>query len=60
LKKPGGKIIQNIISGGFSGELFAINPKYNNIQGIPSFRDINELPPTDLAILAIPAEYCKD
>jgi len=58
LLKPGGKILKNIIDGGYSGELFTVNPKQDYIQGIKSYRDITDIPPVDLAILAIPAKYC--
>ncbi|MCX6302182.1 MAG: acetate--CoA ligase family protein [Bacteroidia bacterium] len=58
LLKPGGKILKNIIDGKFTGELYAVNPKQDIIQGKKSYRDIKDIPPTDLAILAIQAKYC--
>jgi acyl-CoA synthetase (NDP forming) len=58
LLKPGGKILKNIIDGGFSGDLFAVNPKQDCIQGVKSYRDIRDIPPVDLAILAIASKYC--
>lgn len=58
LFKPGGKILRNIIDGEYKGDLFAVNPKQDIIQGVKSYRDINDLPPVDLAILAIPSKYC--
>jgi acyl-CoA synthetase (NDP forming) len=60
LLKPGGKILRNIIEGGFSGDLFAVNPKQDTIQGVRSYRDISVIPPVDLAILAIPSKFCYD
>ena len=56
--KPGGAILRNLISGGFQGELRAVNPKENEVQGIKSYSDVSEIPETDLAILAIPAGMC--
>ncbi len=56
--KPGGKILKNIIDGGYSGRLYVVNPKQDIVQGIKSYRDINDLPETDLAILAISAAMC--
>lgn len=56
--KPGGAILKNLISGGYRGELRAVNPKEAEVQGIPSFADAGEIPDTDLAILAIPAAMC--
>lgn len=58
--KPGGAILRNLINGGYQGELRAVNPKETEIQGIPSFANAEALPPTDLAILAIPAPMCPD
>lgn len=56
--KPGGKIVKNLLDHNFKGDLFAINPHESQVQGIPSFEDVGELPDVDLAILAIPAKYC--
>ncbi|HPM18071.1 MAG: CoA-binding protein [Bacteroidales bacterium] len=58
LMKPGGKILKNIIDGGYTGELFVVNPGHDFIQGRRSYRDINDIPGVDLAILGIPAKYC--
>lgn len=57
LKKPGGKVLYNIIRGGFKGNLYAINPKETEVQGVKSYANAAELPETDLAILAIPAAF---
>ena len=56
--KPGGAILRNLIEGGFKGELRAVNPKENEVQGVPSFADVSLIPDTDLAVLAIPAVLC--
>ena len=60
IHKPGGKIVKNLIDHNFAGELYAINPKEDKVQGIPSFASVDELPAVDLAVLAIPAKYCLD
>jgi acetyltransferase len=59
-KKPGGKVIKNLIDNNFKGELYVVNPKESNVQGIQSFSDVTLLPPVDLAILAIPARFCPE
>jgi len=59
-QKPGGKMVENLLKGGFSGKIYVVNPKEDHVQGIPCFRSIDELPEIDLAILAIPAKYCLD
>ena len=58
ISKPGGKIVKNLIDNQFMGELFAVNPNESLVQGIPSFSSVEELPEVDLAVLAIPAQYC--
>ncbi len=58
--KPGGAIVRNLINGNYSGTLRIINPKEDEVQGIRAFRDVKELPPTDLAILVVPAALCPD
>jgi acetate---CoA ligase (ADP-forming) len=58
LLKPGGKILTNIIDGNFQGDLYVVNPKQDLVQGVKSYRDINEIPPVDLAILAVQARLC--
>lgn len=60
IQKPGGKLFHSILHGSFKGELYAMNPKEDEIQGQPAYRDLVELPDTDLAILAIPAKFCPD
>ena len=57
IQKPGGKILKNLIDGKFKGDLFVSNPKEDEVQGIKSYRDLNELPDVDLAIIAIAAKY---
>ena len=58
--KPGGAIVRNIIQGGYQGILRIVNPKEDEVQGIKVFHDARELPPTELAILVIPAKLCPD
>jgi acyl-CoA synthetase (NDP forming) len=58
LLKPGGKVLKNIIDSNFTGDLYVVNPKQDSVQGIKSFRDLNDLPQVDLAILAIQAKSC--
>ena len=58
LFKPGGKVLKNIIDGKYQGSLYVVNPKQDIIQGVKSYRDLNDLPETDLAILAISAMQC--
>jgi acetyltransferase len=58
LFKPGGKVLRNIIEGGYKGSLYVVNPKHEKVQGIQSWKSIDDIPSADLAILAIPAQLC--
>lgn len=57
-KKPGGNMLKNIFVGGFKGDICVVNPKEEKVQGIKSYATVEEIPDTDLAILAIAAKYC--
>ncbi|MCF8308127.1 MAG: acetate--CoA ligase family protein [Bacteroidales bacterium] len=60
LEKPGGKILKNLMDGGYKGDLYVSNPKSDEVQGIRSYRDPRELPGVDMAIIAIAAKYTPD
>lgn len=57
INKPGGKILKNLIDGGFKGELYANNPKEEVVQGLKAYKHIEDLPQVDMAIVAIAAEF---
>ena len=57
LKKPGGKVLKNLIDGQYNGKLYVTNLKETVVQGIKSYPDINDLPEVELAIIAIAAQY---
>ncbi len=59
-KKPGGKVLKNILDNDFKGDVYAVNPKETEIQGVNVYSSVNELPQTDLAILAIAAKFCLE
>lgn len=52
----GGSVLSNLIEQGYQGDLYVVNPKEDEVQGIRSYRDSALLPATDLAIIAIPAK----
>ncbi|MCF7948763.1 MAG: acetate--CoA ligase family protein [Spirochaetia bacterium] len=56
--KPGGKVIENLLSGNFEGPIYPVNPKEAEIQGLKAYSSSADLPNVDLAILAIPASLC--
>ena len=58
--KPGGALVRNLISGGYKGTLRIVNPKEDEVQGVKVFHSAEDIPPTDLAVLVIPAPACPD
>ena len=58
IHKPGGKVLKNLLDGDFKGDLYVANPKMDEVQGVKSYKDINNLPEVDLAIIAIAAKFC--
>ncbi|HXZ71702.1 MAG TPA: GNAT family N-acetyltransferase, partial [Streptosporangiaceae bacterium] len=53
---PGRAILRNIITGGFSGAVCAVNPGSEELDGVPCVRSVAALPqPVDLAIITTPA-----
>ncbi len=58
VQKPGGATLRNIINNGFKGDLYVVNPKAEEVQGVKSYKDVNELPSVDCAVLAISAKFC--
>ncbi len=57
----GHEILRNILQGGFTGELYAVNPRHENVLGVicvPTARDLPVAP--DLAIVVVPAAHVHD
>ena len=57
ITKPGGKVLKNLIDGNYQGKLYVVNLKESEVQGVKSFHSPADLPPVDLAIIAIAAKY---
>lgn len=60
VSKPGGSALKNLINLNYKGRIYVVNPKGKNIQGKETFPSLEELPPVDCAILAIPAKMCVE
>ncbi len=57
-EKPGGKIVENVVSKGYAGELFLINSNSPEVQGRPALGSVADLPyAPDLVFIAIPAPH---
>jgi acetyltransferase len=56
-KKPGNAALRNMISMGYKGRLFPVNPREKAILGLPCYKSVSEIPePVELCILMVAAE----
>ena len=54
----GAEIFHNLLSGGFPGDVFAVNPHGTTVEGITAGPTVSSVPwPVDLAVIAVP---CND
>jgi acetyltransferase len=57
----GYRIFRNLIGSEFDGVVYPINPKYESIQGVESYKSVEDLPKTpDLAVIVTPAKVVLD
>lgn len=55
-KTVGNDIVKNLVTQGFEGKIFPINPKIDELYGIKVYHDLTEIPENiDLVVVAIPA-----
>jgi acyl-CoA synthetase (NDP forming) len=46
---------------GYGGELFAVNPRRDSVQGVPAYATVADVPgPVDLAVIVVPADKVPD
>jgi acetyl coenzyme A synthetase (ADP forming)-like protein len=56
--KIGYAVMENIINGGYQGQLYPINPRADVILGRQCYRSVKDIPgPVDIAIFCIPARF---
>jgi acyl-CoA synthetase (NDP forming) len=56
-KKPGNTALRHMISMGYRGKLFPVNPREQGILGLPCYKNVSEIPePVELCILMVAAE----
>ena len=56
--KPGGKSLKNLLESPFKGQIYAVNPKETEVQGVKCYAKVDDLPQVDCAILCIAAKFC--
>lgn len=59
--KIGYKIVDNIVSGGYAGKVYPVNPQGGEILGLPVYKNIEAIEDEiDVATIAIPARFVFD
>jgi len=57
----GQTLVRNLVLGGFTGPVYAVNPNALAVAGVPAYPSLLDLPgPVDLAIIAVPADAVND
>src|SRR5688572_21381692 len=55
-RRPGGQPLHALTNYGYSGKVFAVNPRHTDVNGVPCYPNIDAVPEAvDLAIIALPA-----
>jgi acetyl coenzyme A synthetase (ADP forming)-like protein len=53
----GATIVRNLVEGGYTGGLYPINPNAHEIEGVPTFGSVADVPEAvEMAVLAVPAD----
>lgn len=56
-EKAGQALVRNLVLGGFTGPVYAVNPQAPAIAGVPAYPSVRDIPAeVDLALVAVPAE----
>ena len=58
IHKPGGKSLKNLLESPFKGQIYAVNPKETEVQGVKFYAKVDDLPQVDCALLCIAAKFC--
>ena len=58
IHKPGGKSLKNLLESPFKGQIYAVNPKETEVQGVKCYAKVEDLPQVDCALLCIAAKFC--
>lgn len=55
-QSPGGAVLRNLLAGGFTGPIYAVNPAGGQVQGVAAYRSVGEIPgDVELAVVVVPA-----
>lgn len=52
--------MRNLLDGKYKGELYVVNAKEDEVQGVKSYHSVHDIPDTELAIISIPGPSCPE
>ncbi len=56
LLKWGQLLFTNVIAGGYTGDVYLVNPRVDSMAGLPVYKSVIDIPgPVDLAVVTVPA-----
>lgn len=58
--KPGGRLVRNLLDGKYKGELYVVNAREDDVQGLKSYHSVQDIPDTEMAIISIPGSSCPE
>ncbi|MGH3354895.1 MAG: GNAT family N-acetyltransferase, partial [Nocardioidaceae bacterium] len=57
----GQTLVRNLVLGGYTGRVFAVNPAAQAVAGLPAYAKVQDIPdPVELALVAVPADYVEE
>src|SRR5512136_440374 len=57
-KKPGNTALRNLVSMGYQGKVFPVNPREDSILGFRCYKNMLEIPePVDICVLLVSADF---
>ncbi len=57
----GNILVKNVLASGFKGSIFPINSRESEIEGLPCFASLLEVPEKmDLGVICVPAKHCPE
>ncbi|MFC7497429.1 MULTISPECIES: GNAT family N-acetyltransferase [unclassified Nocardioides] len=57
----GQALVRNLVTGDFTGRVYAVNPTSNAVSGLPTYKSVTDIPDdVDVAVVAVPAESVQD
>lgn len=57
----GRALVRNLITGDFTGRVYAVNPTSNAVTGLPTYKTVSDIPDdVDVAVVAVPADAVQD